>query len=79
MNTLRARFTISLRQRKPSFEVKKILSGFTKDTQWEISAEKAWTVIFATPLIEYAFVGVSLSICKFMGGEYLNESRNMIY
>ncbi len=31
------------------------------------------TVIFATHLIEYAFVGVSLSIGKFMGGEYLNE------
>ncbi len=43
---LRARFTISLRQHKPSFGVKKVLSGFTKDTQWEIIAEKAWTVIF---------------------------------
>ncbi len=71
---LRARFTISLRQRKPSFGVKKILSvsGFTKDTQWEISAEKAWTVIFATHLIEYAFVRVSLLIGKFMGAEHLN-------
>ncbi len=29
-------------------------------------------------LIEYAFVGVYLSIRKFMG-EYLNESRNVIY
>ncbi len=37
------------------------------------------TVIFATHLIEYAFVGVNISICKFMGGEYLNESRNVIY
>ncbi len=43
---------------------------FTKGTQWEISAEKAWTVIFVAHLIEYAFVGVSLSIGKFMGGEY---------
>ncbi len=47
--------------------------------QWEISTEKAWTVIFETHLIEYAFVGVSLSICKFMVGEYLNESHNAIY
>ncbi len=30
-------------------------------------------------LIEYAFVGVSLSDAKFMGGEYKNGSRNMIY
>ncbi len=28
------------------------------------------TVIFATHLIEYAFVGVSLSDAKFIGGEY---------
>jgi len=28
------------------------------------------TVIFAPDLIEYAFVGVSLSDEKFMGGEY---------
>ncbi len=41
--------------------------------QWEISTEKPWTVIYATRLIEYAFVGVSLSICIFMVGEYLNE------
>ncbi len=34
---------------------------------------------FATDLIEYAFVGVSLSEAKFMGGEYSNESRNTIY
>ncbi len=79
MHLYRARFTISMRQCKPSFGVTKLLSGFTKDTQWEISAEKAWTVIFTTHLIEHAFVGVSLSICKFMGGEYLNESRNVIY
>ncbi len=37
------------------------------------------TVIFAPHLIEYAFVGVSLSDAKFMGGEYSNESRNEIY
>jgi len=37
------------------------------------------TVIFVADLIAYAFVGVSLSDGKFMGGEYLHESRNMIY
>ncbi len=36
-------FTKSLRQRKPSFGVKIVLSGFTKDAQWRISAGKAWT------------------------------------
>jgi len=30
-------------------------------------------------LIAYAFVGVSLSNAKFMGGECLNESRKVIY
>ncbi len=34
---------------------------------------------FAPDLIEYEFVGVSLSDAKFMGGEYSNESRNEIY
>ncbi len=34
--------------------------------------------LFLRHLIEYAFVGVALSIGKFMGGEYLNESRNVI-
>ncbi len=53
-----------------SFAIKIVLSGFTKDEQWRISAEKAWTVIFAPDLIEYAFVGVSLSDAKFMGEEY---------
>ncbi len=36
-------------------------------------------VIFAADLIAYAFVEVSLSDATFMGGEYLNESHNMIY
>ncbi len=35
------------------------------------------TVNFAPDLIEYAFLGVSLSDAKFMGGEYSNESRNV--
>jgi len=44
------------------------------------STEKAWTQLFFVPdLFEYAFVGVSLSDAKFMGGEYSNESRNEIY
>ncbi len=74
----RPRFTNSLCQRKPSFGVKIVLSVFTKDAQWRISAKKAWTVIFAPDLIEHAFVGVSLSDAKFLG-EYYNESRNAIY
>jgi len=36
-------------------------------------------VIFAADLTEYAFVGVSFSGAKFMGGEYLNESDKVIY
>lgn len=54
-----------------SFGITKLLSGFTKDMQWKICAEKAWTVVFAT----YAFVGVSYSDA----GEYLKESCNVIY
>ncbi len=41
-----ASFTNSLRQRKPSFGIKIVLSGFTKDAQWRISTEKAWTQLF---------------------------------
>ncbi len=67
---IRARFNNSLGQRKPSFGVKRLLSGFTKDAQWRNSTENAWTVIFVPDLIECAFVGVSLSEAKFMGGEY---------
>ncbi len=33
---------------------------------------------FATDLIAYAFVRVFLSDAKFMGGEYLNKSCNLI-
>ncbi len=33
------------------------------------------TVIFAPDLIEHAFVGVSLSDTKFMGGEYSNATQ----
>jgi len=36
-------------------------------------------VIFAADLIVNAFVGVSLSDTKFMGGEYLNEPCKVIY
>ncbi len=51
-----------------SFNVKIYL--FTKDVQWRISAENVWKVIFAPDITEYAFVGVSLSDAKSMGGEY---------
>ncbi len=36
VHCLWARFTNSLRQRKPSFGIKTVLSGFTKDAQWRI-------------------------------------------
>ncbi len=62
----------------PHLVLKNLLSGFTKDTVANCT-EKAWTVIFATHLIENAFVRVCLSICQFMGGEHLNESCNAIY
>ncbi len=52
----------------------KYFMDFTKDTQWEISLKR-----HLIHLIEYAFVGVSLSISKFIGGEYLNESRNDLH
>ncbi len=59
--SLRAEFTNSLHQRKQSFGIKIVLSGFTKDMQRRIGAEKAWTAIFAPDLIEYSFVLDSLS------------------
>ncbi len=67
VSILNARFTNSLRQCKPSFGVKIVLSGFTKDTQWRISIE---LVIFMPDHIEYAFVVVFVLDAKFMGGEY---------
>lgn len=36
----------------------------------ELALKKAWTVIFAPDLIEYAFVEVSLSDAKCTGREY---------
>ncbi len=60
-----------MQQCKTSFCIKIVLSGFTKDAQ-----KKNWhwqcvhTVIFAPDLAEYAFVGVSLSDAKFMGGDW---------
>ncbi len=56
-----ARFTNSLGQCTPSFAVKIVLSGFTKDTQWRISAEKVWTQLFLSltllnmHLLEFSF------------------------
>ncbi len=64
---------------KPSFGVKKNYCQDLLNTRSGKLALKRHGHIFATHLIEYAFVGVSLSICKFMGGEYLNESHNVIY
>ncbi len=74
--TIRANFTNSLCQCKPSFGIKTVQSGFTKDMQWRISAEK---VIFVPDLIKYTFVGASLSDANVMGGEYSNESRQAFY
>jgi len=36
-------------------------------------------VILSADIIAYAFVGVSLSDAKYMGGEYLNELYKVIY
>ncbi len=76
MIRVRASFTNRLHQRKPSFGVKIVLSGFTKHP-------KRWkgmdTVIFEPDIIEYAFVGVYLSDVKVMGGDYSNESRKAFY
>lgn len=44
------RFRNSLRWRKPSFGIKNLLSGFTKDRQYEISVV-ILTVIFAADLL----------------------------
>ncbi len=41
-----ASFTNSVCQRKPSFGIKIVLSGFNKDAQWRFSAEMAWTQLF---------------------------------
>ncbi len=64
---LRASFTNTLCQRKPSFGVKIALSSFTKDAQWQTSAEKAWTQLFLclTYVFGYVFVGVSISDAKY--------------
>ncbi len=40
--SLWASFTNSLRQRKPSFGVKIVPSGFTREMQWQISAKKRY-------------------------------------
>jgi len=41
--------------------------------------KKHGQLFFATDLIAYALVGVSLSDAKFMGGEYLYDSCKVIY
>ncbi len=40
INPFRATFTNSLHQRKPSFGVKIVLSGFTKDTLVELALKR---------------------------------------
>ncbi len=57
-------FTNNLCQHKPSFGVKTVLSGFTKDAQWRISTKGMDTVIFVPDLPEYAFLGVSYVFSK---------------
>ncbi len=70
-------FNNSLHQCKVSFGVKLVLSGFTK-AQWRITTENEWTQLFFVPdLIEYAFVGVSLSAAKFMGEECAHQSTGI--
>jgi len=56
-----------MRQRTPPFSIEIVPSGFTKDAQCWKGVD---TVIFVPDLIKYAFVGVSLSDAKVMGGEY---------
>ncbi len=55
-----------------------MLKNYWKEKK-KIAQKKGWTVIFADYIIAYAFVGVSFSEANFMVGEYLNESRNVIY
>ncbi len=49
----RTRFTNSLCQRKLSFGIKIVLSGFTKDAQRRINAEKSWTQLFLHLTLSY--------------------------
>lgn len=74
-NIPRARFTISLHQRKPSFVVKNYCQDLRKTRSGKLALKGMDTVIFATHLIKYAFAEVSFLICKFMGA----ESRTAIY
>lgn len=53
------------------------LKNFT-DTQWKICDEKVWMVMFVTVLIAYARRREEF-YQEFIGGEYLNKSRNLIY
>lgn len=64
----RASFTNSLPQHKPSFSIKIVLSRYTKECA--VMNDCCKGVILAREFIEYAFVEVSLSDAKFMGGEH---------
>lgn len=64
-----------MRQRKLSFGVKIVQSGFTKDAQWQISAEKSWTQLclrlsLLNMHIQFPFHPFTQKL------EYSNESRN---
>ncbi len=50
-DSFRAIFTKSLCQHKPSFGVKTLLSGFTKDMHWNINNEKACSLQLFLQLI----------------------------
>ncbi len=50
-----ASFTNSLRQRKPSFAVKIVLSDFTKDRQWRSSAERRGQLFLHLTLLNMHF------------------------
>jgi len=58
-----------LLQHKPTYGIKQLLFGFARHAGEKTALKR---INFDSDLIAYAFVGVSLSDTKFMGGEYLN-------
>ncbi len=72
-STSGARFTNSLRQWKPSFGIKIVLSGFTKDAQWRISTEKVWTQLF----LRLTLLNMHLSEFAFKTQKLWEESIKM--
>jgi len=65
----------------PSFGIKKLLSGLSKDTVKKIVLKRHGQLFLLLTLLHmhFFFLGFSLSDAKFMGGEYLNESLKVIY